>query len=233
MPLGALAVLFGAELFASGGFPFATLALVTVGACALLAALSGPASMLAVLLAWGLAIAAAWRAESVTAETSAWLDALVYLSSLAALRFAYVTARAFVRETPAMQRAEDQERAHRRASRAIGLVLAVQCLVFALWSGKEGRLHDAPLFGELLLVGAGLALAWVVRTGRYVRTAQAVLTLGALGALVLLIAMQLHAFAAGQFVTVASIGAGLALLLVAGALTVVVHTRLIDVEHGA
>ncbi len=233
LPLGTLGVLGAAEVFGAGGFPFATVGLLIIGSFASLALLSRPVNVLAVLLAWALAVATGWRAERVSFETSVWLDALVYLSAIAAIRSAYVAARAFVREVPSIPRDAVQERAHRRASRAIGIVLAAQCVAFALWSAADGDLSDAPLFGELLLVGAGMALAWVVRSGQYVRTAQAVLSLGAIAALVGVIAAQLGAFAAGRLFTAASLGAGVMLLLVAAALTVVVHTRLIDTEHGA
>jgi hypothetical protein len=233
LPLGMLAVLGGAEFLGPASFPLLTIGLLILAAFACLALLSGPTTILAVILAWTLAVVTGWRAERISLETPAWLDALVYLSALAALRSAYVAARAFVRDAPALPRAAEQERAHRRASRAIGIVLAAQCIAFSVWSASEGRLHDAPLFGELLLVGAGMALAWVVRTGQYVRTAQFVLSIGAIGAIVVAIAAQFHAFAAGRLFTAASFGAGILLLFVAAALTVVVHTRLIDAEHGA
>jgi hypothetical protein len=233
LPLSTLAVLGLTEVLGASSFPFATLGLLLIAAFAYLAFLSASVNILAVLLAWALAVTTGWRAERITLETSAWFDALVYLTALAAVRSTYVAARAFVRESPAIPRAAVQERAHRRASRAIGIVLAAQCVAFAFWTAADGRLADAPLYGELLLVGAGLSLAWVVRTGQYVRTAEAVLTLGAIGALVGTIAAQFGAFGAGQIFTAASVGAAALLVLVTAALTIVVHTRLIDTEHGA
>jgi len=232
LPLGTLAALGIAEIMGLGGFPFATLGLLVVGAFACLALLSRPVNIVAVLLAWGLAVTAGWRAERISLDTPVWFDALVYLSALAALRSAYVAARAFLRESPATQRDAEQERAHRRASRAIGMVLAAQCVVFTFWSAADGGFAGAPLFGELLLVGAGIALAWVVRTGQYVRAAQAMLTLGAIATLVLTVAAQFSAFGAGQLVTAASLGSALLLLLVAAALIVVVHTRMVDTDRG-
>ncbi len=233
LPLATLAVLGGAEIVGRGGFPFATVGILVIAAFAALALLSRPVSMPAVLLAWGLAVIVGWRAAGVSLDTPAWLDALVYLSALAALRSAYVAVRTFVRESPSVPRGADQVVAHRRASRAIGLVLVAQCIGFAFWSAAKGSLSSAPVFGELLLVGAGIALTWVVRTGLYVRTAQVALTLGTVGALVLAIATQFSAFGAGQLFSAASLGAGLLLLLVASALTIVIHTRIIDTEHGA
>ncbi len=233
LPLATLAVLGGAEIVGKGAFPFATLGLLIVAAFAALALMSRPVNMFAVLLAWGLAVTAGWRAERVSLDTPAWLDALVCLCSLAALRSAYVAARTFMRESPAAPRATEQVVAHRRASRAIGMVLAAQCIAFTFWSATDGSFSGAPLFGELLLIGAGLALAWVVRSGQYVRTAQVVLTLGAVVALVVALAAQFSAFGAGQLFTAASLGAGLLVLLVAAALTVVVHTRAIDTDHAA
>jgi hypothetical protein len=225
LPLATLAVLGGAELLGPGSFPFATLGLLLLAAFASLALLPKPTGMGAVLLAWALAVAAMWRAESVTDGTTAWMDALVYVATLAALRSAYVAARSFAREAPVAWRDDVQARAHRRAARAIGIVVAAQCVAFAVWSGVQGRFPEATLFAELLLVGAGIALAWVVRSGRYVGVAQAVLSLAALVALVGVIAAQFTAFAAGHLVTPASLGAALGLLLVASALTVVIHTR--------
>ncbi|HEX5136060.1 MAG TPA: hypothetical protein VFY93_03750 [Planctomycetota bacterium] len=229
LPLLGLATLGGLEMLGTAGFPFATVGLLLLAAFASLALLARPIPMGGVLLAWGLAVACGWRAERVGPSSPAWVDALVYLVALAALRSAYVAARAFINDAPVTPRDPNQQRAHGRASGAIGLVLAAQCIAFTLWSAKSG-IESAALFGELLLVGAGAALAWVVRTGQYMRTAQGVLTLGALGSIVLLIAAQLGAFAKGEVFTAASIGAGLLLALVTGALTVVVHTRLLDAE---
>jgi hypothetical protein len=233
LPLGTLVAVGMAEIIAMGGFPFATCGLMLIGACGLLSVISQPGHVLGVILVWALAIGCAWRAESVGVETPALLDMFIYLAALAAVRAAYVTARAFVRDVPTVPRTPDQERAHLRASRAIAVVLAAQCVAFGFWSAAQGRLLEAPLFGELLLVGAGMALAWVVRSGHYVRTAQVVLTLSALGALVGALAAQFNAFAVGRLVTAASLGAGMLLMLVASALVIVVHTRLIDSEHGA
>jgi len=232
LPLAVLAVLCSLELAGPGAFPFATLGLLLLGMFTALALLPRPTGMIALLLSWGLAVAAIWRAEAYSLATPIWVDALVYLTALAALRSAYVAARTFVRETPVARRDVAQERAHRRASRAIGIVILVQCAAFAFWSANGGTILGAPLFGELLLVGAGLALAWVVRSGYYVRTAQAVLTLATLAALVGVIATQLKAFAVGQLYTTVSIGAMVLMLLVTAALTVVVHTRLIEESNG-
>jgi len=228
LPLATLSALGVLELTGTGGFPFATLGLLLLGTFAALALLPRPTSMVAVLLSWGLAVAAAWRAEIVSASTPAWIDALVYLTSLAAIRSAYVAARGLVRDAPAAWRSAQQERAHRRASRAIGIVLAVQCVVVA--AATQGSISGAPLFGELLLVGVGLALAWVVRTGHYVLLAQIALTIGAAAALVGTIATEFAAFAAGRLFTATSLGAFGLLLIATTALIVVVHTRLLETE---
>jgi hypothetical protein len=230
LPHTALAALGGTEMF-TPGFPFATVGLLLVAAFAALALISRPVTMGGVLLAWALAVTCGWRAERVAAESPVWVDALIYLASLAALRSAYVALRSFATDAALAPRAPEQERAHRRASRAIGVALAAQCLAFALWSLGSGA-SGAVVFGELLLVGAGAALAWVVRSGQYVRTAQAVLTAGAFGAIVVAIAAQLSAFAIGQAFTAASVGALLMLALVTTALVVIVHTRQIDSDHG-
>ncbi len=231
LPLVALALLGGAEMF-TPGFPFATIGLLLLAAFSSLALLSRPVTMGAALLAWAVAVACGWRAERVADESPIWIDALMYLASLAALRSAYVAVRAFATDAALAPRTPEQELAHRRASRAIGIVLVAQCVAFAAWS-IASDVDASLIFGELLLVGAGAALAWVVRTGQYVRAAQAVLTAGAFAAIVVMIAAQFSAFGAGRLVTPASLGAGLLLALVTGALIVVVHARHIDTDHGA
>jgi hypothetical protein len=231
LPLAALAPLGAVEMFVSG-FPFATVGLLLLAAFAALVLMSGSATMGGVLLAWALAVACGWRAERVTPDSPVWVDALIYVASLLALRSAYVAVRTFATDAGVAPRALEQERAHRRASRAIGLALVAQCVACAAWSLNSG-IETAVVLGELLLVGMGVALAWVVRTGHYVRTAQAALTVGSVGAIVAAIAAQFGAFAKGQVFTAASLGAGLLVLLTAGALVVVVHTRLVDSEHGA
>lgn len=231
LPLVALAMLGCAEMF-TPGFPFGTIGLLLLAAFSSLALLSRPVTMGAVLLAWAVAVACGWRAERIADETPYWIDALMYLASLAALRSVYVAVRAFATDAALAPRTEEQALAHRRASRAIGIALAAQCVAFAVWS-LASDIDASLIFGELLLVGAGVALAWVVRTGQYVRAAQAVLTVGAFAAVVVMIAAQFSAFGAGRLVTPASLGAGLLLALVAGALIIVVHARHIDSDHGA
>jgi hypothetical protein len=233
-PVATLGLLAVAEGTYGTGFPFATIGLLLLASFVPLALLPRPTGAFGVLLAWLLAVVAVWRAERLGASTAVWFDALVYLCALAAVRSTYVAIRAFFRETPVEGRHEQQERAHRRASRAIALVLAVQCVAYAVWAGVEGRpLADAPFFGLLFLLGGGMVLAWVVRCGRCVRTAELSLSLATLAALVGTIATQLAALGAGQVFNAASLSMGVLLLVLASALTVVVHTRLTDLEYAA
>jgi hypothetical protein len=222
LPLVVLGGLGVVEMF-TPGFPFATVGLLLLAAFAALALMSRPVTMTGVVLAWALFAACGWRAEAVAGDSPVWLDVLVYLASLAALRSAYVAARGLSADA-AQAAAPGQARACRLASRAIGVALIAQCAVLALWSAAND-VNAAVIFGELLLVGAGVALALAVRSGQYMRTAQTVLTFAALGAVVLLIAAQLSAFAAGQAFTVTSIGAGVLLLLMSAALVIMIHTR--------
>jgi hypothetical protein len=232
LPLATLLALAIGEIATGMGFPFATLGLLVLAGFTSLALLPHPTHVLAVLAAFVVALAAGWRAEHLPESTGLWFDALVYLCSLAAIRSAYVAARSFAREAAVPGRAAEQERAHLRASRAIGAVLAVQCIAFALWN-VDGGFATAQLLGELLLVGGGLLLAWVVRRGKYVGTAQVVLSLGAFASVVALIAAQLSAWASGQFLTATSIGAGVLVLALTAALCVVVHARMTDSDFGA
>jgi len=233
LPVVPLAALAAAEASTAGLFISpATIGLILLGATACLLLAQRHTRGIAVLCTWLLAVLCIWHVGR-GLEGPLGVRVIGYLIVLAAFRTVYVAARSFIHASRLARRTSEQARAHRRAGLAIALVLAGQYAAYVLWAVYGVRpLPDLCLFGELFLVGAGVLLAWSVRGGRGVRAAQLVLGTATLATLVGAIAAQFAAIGAGLAYSTASVLLGSLMLLLALALMVVVHARLIDLEHG-